>query len=44
MRSAVVVAACALGLFAADRATAQSPAAGEARFEVASVKCSPVAV
>ena len=34
----VVVAACVMAVFGADRAIAQSPAAGEPRFEVASVK------
>jgi uncharacterized protein (TIGR03435 family) len=38
MRRIAVVAACVMGVLAATRAAAQSPAAGEARFEVASVK------
>ena len=38
MHRNVIVAACLLGMLAADRAIAQSAAAGEARFEVASVK------
>jgi len=38
MHRIVVGAACLLGVVAVARATAQSPAAGEVRFEVASVK------